>query len=130
MASLDPKNIGFSATNESAKRSIVYTVSGENIYRVSRIKLILSFTSQDSPKDVLEYFTKLSEIVLTRLGIDVPKDLPEVIESTRYRRWLQKTGHVSLDPGKPPHTERVLAVRHPEIRVVPIPRAVTTRSPN
>ena len=109
---------------------ITYSVSGESIHRVSRIKLVVGLTDGDDPRKIMGDFQKLSEIVLTRLGIDVPKDISTAMSSTKYRSWLQKTGSISLDPGRFPHTTRVLAIRHPSIRVVPIPRAGTVRSSN
>jgi hypothetical protein len=120
--------------NESPARfdfsGITYSVSGESIHRVSRIKLVVELGSGYDPTRIMGDFQKLSEIVLKGLGIELPKDLTTAMSSTRYRRWLQKTGSISLDPGGSPHTTRVLAIRHPSIRVVPIPRAAAARSSN
>jgi hypothetical protein len=129
-AAVDRKDIRSGATHAFAKGTITYTVSGENIYRVSRIKLVVELTPQEDGHEVMSHFARLSHVILTRLEIDVPKELPDVMKSTRYRRWLQNTGTISFDPGRAPHTLRVLTVRHPGIRVVPIPRAATAPSLN
>ena len=126
-AALDQKKDESPARFDLPEESITYSVSGESIYRVSRIKLVLHLAPEGDHKELLAQFEALAEIVLTRLGIEAPKELADAMNSTRYRRWVQKAGSISFDPGRWPHPSRVLAVRHPSLRVVPIPRAGTVR---
>ena len=126
-AALEKKQSGSAQGLGFPNGSITYSVSGESIHRVSRIKIVLQLAPDADHSELIAQFQTLSEIVLARLSIELPKELPDAIKSTRYRRWQQKTGTVSFDPGRWPHTSRVLAVRHPGLRVVPIPRAVAAR---
>lgn len=72
---------------------------------------------------VIDNYERLCLVFLKRLGLTVPDQLLDSMRNTRYFLKAQKGGTITFDPGRKPHQFRVLTVRDPSLRVVPIPRA-------
>jgi hypothetical protein len=105
-----------------ADGSISYTASGDDDRRVRRIKLILRLVPGEESSRRKEEFFRVATILGERLRRRMPSNLRQLIYEEKEYREAAPAGNFTLDPGLPPHTELVLILRDPSVRVVPIPR--------
>jgi len=115
-----PTAFGWACSSTNA--AIDYIVSGDDLFRAKRVKLMLHLDpSRDREAQVAE-FNHIAADLLLRLELRPSEELGEAIRTTRQLREAQIGANITFDPGMKPFTRQVLIIRDPSIRVVTLPR--------